>query len=150
MSFEFSAVGLLMYAAEIWRGFVYLMVTLCRIAVLCLLLIVLWQIILHVMGWGIQSLLCICCNTPDIWGSHVTIVRERGLNADAACGLCSVQESMARVWLQKYQTDGQSPECGIWSWNTKDLLSVQGSISLPLTFLGRNVLLFWDIKKLVR
>jgi len=63
---------------------VYLMVTLCRVAVLCLLLIAHWQIILHGMGWGVQSLLCICCNIPNIRGSHVTLVKERGLNAGAA------------------------------------------------------------------
>jgi hypothetical protein len=48
------------------EGFVYLMVTLYRVAVMCLLLIVQWQIILHGMGWGVQSLLYICCNTADI------------------------------------------------------------------------------------
>jgi len=83
------------------EGFMYMMVTLCRVAVLCLLLIVQWQIKLHGMGWRVQSLLCICCNPPDIWGSHVTLVKERGLSAGAACGLGSVHESMARVWLQK-------------------------------------------------
>jgi hypothetical protein len=79
------------------EGFVHLMVTLCRVVVLCLLLVVHWQIILHGTGWGVQSLLCVCCNTPDILGSHMTFVEEEGLNAGAACGLCDVQKSMAKV-----------------------------------------------------
>jgi hypothetical protein len=48
------------------EGFVYLIVTLCSVAVLYLLLIVQWQIILHGIGWSVQSLLFICCNAPDI------------------------------------------------------------------------------------
>lgn len=36
------------------------------------------------MGWGVQSLLCMCCNTPDIWGSH----HDSGWGGRTKCRSC--------------------------------------------------------------
>lgn len=51
------------------------------------------------MVWGgVFSHCCVSAVIPLTYEAHiVTLVEEGRLNAGAACGLCSVQKSMARV-----------------------------------------------------